>query len=89
MIDLPDGGAVDQTAIFVPRRELVPEVKRVIGRNLTSETRGARPRSLSMGGHDLGVTSPDRAARRTSDLGEARLLAETAFRAHVCRRAAD
>jgi len=23
MIDLPDGGAVDQTAIFVPRRKLV------------------------------------------------------------------
>ena len=42
-----------------------------------------------MGGHDLGVTSPDRAAGRTSGLGEARLLAETAFRAYVCRCAAD
>ena len=39
-----------------------------------------------MGGHDLGVTSPDRAAGRTSGLGEARLLAETAFGAYVCRR---
>jgi hypothetical protein len=39
-----------------------------------------------MGGHDLGVTSPDRAAGRTSHLGEARLLAETAFGAYVCRR---
>jgi hypothetical protein len=49
MIDLPDGGAVDQTAIFVPRRELVPEVKRVIGRNLTSGTRG-RPAEITFNG---------------------------------------
>jgi hypothetical protein len=41
-----------------------------------------------MGGHDLGVTSPDRAAGRTSGLGEARLLVETAFGAYVCRRSA-
>jgi len=49
MIDLPDGGAVDQTAIFVPRRKLVPEVKRVIGRNLTSGTRG-RPAEIIFDG---------------------------------------
>jgi hypothetical protein len=82
------GGAADQTAIFGSQRELVLEVKRVIGRNLKSGTRDARPRSLSMGGHDPGVTSPGRSGTHL-DLGEARLSRKRRSGAYVCRRAAD
>jgi len=48
----------------------------------------ARPRSFQWSVTILGWPRPI-AAGRTTDLAEARLLAETALGVYVCRRAAD